>query len=258
VPNQDKSGKFRWYNDYRLPENVGARTVTVRLHGTPEDTARKLNRTENVRPIAATDPDFARLYPRRNDAESINRNLDDTLWLRRAHSIGHDRQHLNLLGYALMVNGLALHRPRRATPRGARSLKPREQRPSRSFDAPAHRIRSAKPATDHDQRANSVDRARLFAPTPSFLPGILQPPPSSGMEKTVLTRRDAVVMGTDSAFSGTRLLGSALSCPAPPASSELGARSRSLSGGRRSVSPLLSLDVRGCPLPRRFCLERSG
>ena len=86
--------------------------MTVRLHNTDEDTARKLNRTENVRPIPATDPDFARLYPRRNDAESINRNLDDTLWLRRAHSIGHDRQHLNLLGYALMVNSLALHEHR--------------------------------------------------------------------------------------------------------------------------------------------------
>jgi hypothetical protein len=85
----------------------------VRLHNTEQDTARKLNRTENVRPIAPTDPDFARLYPRRNDAESINRNLDDTLWVRPAHSLGHRRQTLNPLGYALMVNGLALHRHRR-------------------------------------------------------------------------------------------------------------------------------------------------
>lgn len=114
--NQDKSGKYRWYNDYRLPHHLGAGVVTVRLHGTPDDAARKLNRTENVRPIPPTDPDFARLYPRRNDAESINRNLDDTLWLRRAHSVGHARQHLNLLGYALMVNGLALHRHRRRHP----------------------------------------------------------------------------------------------------------------------------------------------
>ena len=37
----------------------------------------------------------------------------DTLWLGRAHSIGHARQLLNLLGYALMVNGLALHRHQR-------------------------------------------------------------------------------------------------------------------------------------------------
>jgi hypothetical protein len=36
--------------------------------------------------------------------------LDDSLWLRRAHSIGHDRQYLNLITYALVVNSLALHR----------------------------------------------------------------------------------------------------------------------------------------------------
>ena len=112
----DQNGKYRWYNEYRLPEHLGSQTVTVRLHGTPDDTARRFNRTENVRPIPPSDPDFARLYPRRADAESINRNLEDTLWLGRAHSIGHARQHLNLLGYALMVNGLALHRHRRRLP----------------------------------------------------------------------------------------------------------------------------------------------
>jgi len=77
---------------------------------------RGFNRTENVRPIPPADPDFARLYARRNDAESINRHLDDTLWLGRAHSIGHTRQHLNLLGYALAVNSVALHEHRRRRP----------------------------------------------------------------------------------------------------------------------------------------------
>jgi hypothetical protein len=71
---------------------------------------RKFNRTENIRPIPPGDADFARLYRRRNDAESINRALDDTLFLRRAHSIGHARQHLNMLTYALTVNALAIHR----------------------------------------------------------------------------------------------------------------------------------------------------
>ena len=61
-------------------------------------------------PSPPGDPDFTRLYRRRNDAESINRALDDTLFLRRAHSVGHERQHLNLLTYALTVNGLAIHR----------------------------------------------------------------------------------------------------------------------------------------------------
>ena len=111
--NRDKNGKYRWYNDYLLPERYGSQRITVRLHADAVDAARKFNRTENVRPIPPSDPDFARLYPRRNDSESINRNLEDTLWLGRAHSIGHDRQLLNLLGYALMVNGLALHRHQR-------------------------------------------------------------------------------------------------------------------------------------------------
>jgi hypothetical protein len=110
--NADKSG-FRWYNDYRLPADLGGGTVTVRLHGNDEDAKRRFNRTENVRPIPPTDPDFKGLYRRRNDAESINRALDDTLWLRRAHSVGHQRQHLNLLTHALMVNSLALARHER-------------------------------------------------------------------------------------------------------------------------------------------------
>jgi hypothetical protein len=69
----------------------------------------------------STTPRIARLtaYPRlrnsppipvrRSDSESINRGLEDTLYLNRAHSVGHARQHVNLLGYAIMVNSLALH-----------------------------------------------------------------------------------------------------------------------------------------------------
>jgi hypothetical protein len=99
--------------DHRLPDEHGGGTITVRLHGNNDDAKRKFNRIENRRPIAADDPDFDRLYARRNDAESINRHLDDSLWLGRAHSIGRYRQGLNLLTYALCVNGLALHLHRR-------------------------------------------------------------------------------------------------------------------------------------------------
>ncbi len=109
---RDKTGKYRWYNHYALPDEYGDATITVRLHGTADDDARGLNRTENVRPIPPTDPDFTDLFRRRNDAESINRALDDTLYLRRAHSIGHQRQLVNVLGCALMVNSLTLHRHR--------------------------------------------------------------------------------------------------------------------------------------------------
>jgi hypothetical protein len=111
--NADKGG-YRWYNDYRLPERLGGSIVTVRLHGNAEDAARRFNRTENVRPIPPDDPGFPELFRRRNDAESINRALEDTLWLGRAHSLGHRRQLLNLLGYAVMLNSLALSRHRRS------------------------------------------------------------------------------------------------------------------------------------------------
>jgi hypothetical protein len=113
---QDKTGLFRWYNDYLLPERIGGGVVTVRLHGNEEDSARKFNRTENVRVIPPSDPDFQALYARRSDAESINRAIDDSMWLSRGHSVGHARQHLNLIGYSLMVNSLALleHRQRAA------------------------------------------------------------------------------------------------------------------------------------------------
>jgi len=106
---RDKSGLYRWYNDYRLSTPSGDATVTIRLHGNDDDRARRFNRTENIRPIAPGDADFDRLYPRRNDAESINRHLDDTLWLRRAHTVGHHRQTLNLLTYALGINAIAVH-----------------------------------------------------------------------------------------------------------------------------------------------------
>lgn len=118
---QSKAGTYRWYNDYRLPPELGGDVFTVRLHGNDDDTKRKFNRTENVRAIPPGDPDFERLYRRRNDAESINRHLDDSLWLRRAHSIGSRRQSLNLLTYALTVNALAvhLHRLRTSEPAAA-------------------------------------------------------------------------------------------------------------------------------------------
>jgi hypothetical protein len=108
----DNSGRFRFYNEYSLP---GGGTVTLRLDTTEQDKARKLNRSENVRQIAPGDLDFDRIYKRRSDAESINRSLEDTLWLGRAHSRGAQRQLVNLLGFAIMTNSLALflHRNRR-------------------------------------------------------------------------------------------------------------------------------------------------
>lgn len=107
-PNRD--GTCRFYVEYRLPPDKGGGILRVRLDTTAEDKARKLNRSEHLRAIPTDDADWARLYPRRSDAESINRALDDTLWLRRAHSKGRLRQLFELIGFALMTNALAVYR----------------------------------------------------------------------------------------------------------------------------------------------------
>jgi hypothetical protein len=109
-PNAD--GTWRWYGTHELPPELGGGTVLVRLDTTDEDRRRKFNRTEHVRPIPPDDPDYRRLYPRRADSESINRALDDSMWLGRAHSVGGRRQLVDLLGFAIAVNSVALHRAR--------------------------------------------------------------------------------------------------------------------------------------------------
>lgn len=70
------------FNSYRTPSGD---VVLMRLDTTKQDKQRKLNRSENLRQIPPAGEDFKRLYGRRADAESINRALDDTLGLRRAH-----------------------------------------------------------------------------------------------------------------------------------------------------------------------------
>ena len=111
-------GTFRRCNDCRLPEPLSGGIVTVRLHSNDEDKQREFNRAENVRQIPPGDPDFKALDQRRNDAESIKRHLDDTLWLRRAHSVGCRRQLLYLITCALGVNALSMrvHRQGLAPP----------------------------------------------------------------------------------------------------------------------------------------------
>ena len=104
------------------PAPYGDQIITVRLHGNDEDSARKLNRTENLRPIPPGDPDFERLFPRRNDAESINRHLDDTMWLGRRpqHRPRPPAPQPHRLRH-LTINSLALHRHRYADPNNRHS-----------------------------------------------------------------------------------------------------------------------------------------
>lgn len=118
-------GTFRFYNEYVTPNGD---KVLMRLDTTEQDKQRKLNRSENLRQIAPNDFDFKRLYGRRSDAESINRALDDTLRLRRAHSKGAARQSINLIGFAILTNAVACYfherrqRDKRATQNPAQPL----------------------------------------------------------------------------------------------------------------------------------------
>jgi hypothetical protein len=108
---RDKNA-FRWYGHYRLPAEYGGRVIVVRHHQNDDDDRRYLNRTENLRPIPEASEDFERLHVLRPDAESINRGIEDTLYINRASAKGWRRQIVDLLGYARLVNAITLARCR--------------------------------------------------------------------------------------------------------------------------------------------------
>lgn len=110
-PHEDKNG-YRWYGSYRLPDEYGGGEVSVRLHQNADDDRRRLNRTENVRPIPEGSKDFKRLHRLRPDAESINRGIEDALFIGRASAKGWRSQLVDLRGHARLVNAITLARCR--------------------------------------------------------------------------------------------------------------------------------------------------
>jgi hypothetical protein len=108
---EDKEG-YRCYGSYRLPEEYGGRLITVRHHQNADDDRRGLNRTENLRPIPEGSEDFARLNVLRPDAESINRGVEDCLFINRASAKGWRRLMVDLLAHARIVNAVTLARCR--------------------------------------------------------------------------------------------------------------------------------------------------
>jgi hypothetical protein len=97
---------------YRLPETYGGEIISVRLHQNSEDDRRGLNRAENVRPIPEGSEDFTRLYVLRPDAESINRGIEDSLFINRASAKGWRRLMVDLLGHARLLIAITLARCR--------------------------------------------------------------------------------------------------------------------------------------------------
>lgn len=107
------AGGYRFYNVYKLPPEYGGGQLRLRLTGNQEDEQRDLNRAENLRAIPPSDPDFHGLFRRRNDAESLNRGIEDSLYSTRAHSVGAVAQEADLLGFALGLNALSRYRHRK-------------------------------------------------------------------------------------------------------------------------------------------------
>jgi hypothetical protein len=81
-----------------MPPEFGGAEIHVRLDNTADDLTRHLNRTENLRAFPAGSAVYDSLDGQRQDAESNNRGFDDTLYLRRAHSVGAQRRLLNMIG----------------------------------------------------------------------------------------------------------------------------------------------------------------
>jgi hypothetical protein len=92
---KDKDG-YRFYGYYKLPDEYGGKEISIRLHQNAEDDRRRINRTENLRPIPEGSPEFERLSRLRLDAESINRSIEDALWINRASAKGWRRQLIDL------------------------------------------------------------------------------------------------------------------------------------------------------------------
>ena len=158
--NRDKNGQYRWYNDYRLPDRLRAPD-----HHRPPPRQRRGRRAEaqphRERPAHPARRSRLRAALPAPQRRRIHQpHLDDTLWLRRAHSIGHARQHLNLLGYALTVNALALHRHRGDTRRTARRLTSstaRQRLSARRKPLRARRDARASGAGDRPKAPESAD-----------------------------------------------------------------------------------------------------
>ncbi len=105
-PNTDH---WRLYGEYRIPDHHGGGHIRIRLDRTTRDEQTGFNREEHLRPIPPTDPDHTTLYARRNDTETGNRLLDDSMLRERAHTVGRKRQLLNLTTWAALRNASAAH-----------------------------------------------------------------------------------------------------------------------------------------------------
>ncbi|RLU94587.1 hypothetical protein CTZ27_17870 [Streptomyces griseocarneus] len=113
-----RTGRTRWYHLIRLSCGNAHR---IRLDTTPDDTRREFNRAEHLRQHPPDTDGYIHCYRWRPDAESLNAQLDATLWNRRMIAYGAAQQTLIMLGFAIAQNALTRHLHQRATDHGSQA-----------------------------------------------------------------------------------------------------------------------------------------
>lgn len=84
------------------------------VDNTTDDTARNFNRAEHLRQHPPGTDTYTDCYGWREDAESVNSVLDETLYRSRMPAYLLQRQHLFMLGHVLARNSIARALPRRS------------------------------------------------------------------------------------------------------------------------------------------------
>jgi hypothetical protein len=108
---ENLDGTYRSYVCYSVPNPFdGAPRIISESTLTDPKKDGTFNRSENVRQIPPHDPYGERLKVPRQDAESINRGIDDQLPLGRARGWNDRSQLLDLIGPARAVNSLTRYR----------------------------------------------------------------------------------------------------------------------------------------------------
>lgn len=98
------TGPTRWYQEFATLCGTLHRD---RIDNTTDDIARGFNRAENVRQHPPGSDTYADCYGWREDAESVNSVLDESLYRSRMPAYLLDRQHMFMLGHVLARNSIA-------------------------------------------------------------------------------------------------------------------------------------------------------
>ena len=98
------TGPARWYQEFATLCGTLHRD---RVDNTSDDITRGLNRAEHVRQHPPGSDTYTDCYGRREDAESVNSVLDESLYRSRMPAYLLDRQHMFMLGHVLARNSIA-------------------------------------------------------------------------------------------------------------------------------------------------------